>query len=83
MTTLFLFGADYASPAALHSALKTLLKLPDYYGMNADALCDCLSAQPPIRLYVCGRGEGETAAALDRCMRVVRDCGGEAVLLGR
>lgn len=43
METICLFGSDYASREAVHQALKDLLSLPDYYGMNADALADCLS----------------------------------------
>jgi ribonuclease inhibitor len=27
----------------LHEYLKTQLKLPEYYGNNLDALCDCLA----------------------------------------
>ncbi len=43
MQTVCLFGTDYASAAQVHEALKRLLDLPAYYGMNADALADCLS----------------------------------------
>ena len=50
MHTVYLFGSDYASPLALHQALKRLLDLPDYYGCNADALNDCLAElQPSLR----------------------------------
>ena len=43
MHTICLFGNDYASPTDVHLAIKRLLNLPEYYGLNADALNDCLS----------------------------------------
>lgn len=76
MHTVYLFGSDYASPLALHQALKRLLDLPDYYGCNADALNDCLDEmQPSLRLIVLDPGEGDTAAALRLVARVFRDNG--------
>ena len=36
-------GREVCSRAALHALLKRGLNLPDYYGANLDALCDCLS----------------------------------------
>ena len=48
MQTICLFGGDYATAAQVHLALKSLLSLPDYYGMNADALNDCLPSMPPV-----------------------------------
>ena len=78
METLYLRGSDYASSAALHAALKRLLNLPDYYGMNADALHDCLSERAePVNLWIADPGEGETADALEKIARVVADLGGE------
>ena len=78
METLYLRGSDYASPAALHAALKRLLDLPDYYGMNADALYDCLSERAqPVNLWIADPGEGETADALKKIVRVVAGLGGE------
>ena len=43
MQTIMIDGSMYAAPKDLHLALKRMLSLPDYYGMNADALNDCLS----------------------------------------
>ncbi len=77
MQTIYLDASKYDSPRALHAALKSLLSLPDYYGMNADALNDCLSERTePVRLWIASRGEGEVAGALDLICRVVSDNGG-------
>ena len=77
MQTIYLDAAKYETPQALHEALKMLLSLPSYYGMNADALNDCLSERPsPVRLWIASRGTGEIARALDLVCRVVRDNGG-------
>ncbi len=82
MKTLFLSGSDYHSAQEVHQALKTLLGLPDYYGMNADALNDCLSERgEPVRLWISDPGEGEAASTLKLISRVVTDNGGEAVIL--
>ena len=77
MQTIYLDASRYGSPRALHTALKSLLSLPDYYGMNADALNDCLSERTePVNLWIASKGEGEVAGALDLICRVVTDNGG-------
>ena len=77
MQTIYLDASKYATPQALHEALKVLLNLPSYYGCNADALNDCLSERPtPLRLWIASRGEGKVARALDLICQVVRDNGG-------
>ena len=77
MQTVCLFAADYASPKSLHLALKELLSLPDYYGMNADALNDCLSeGRECPSLWVRREGDPEVCAALDRVIRVFQANGG-------
>ena len=77
MQTLYLDASAYATPAALHAALKSMLALPDYYGMNADALNDCLSERrQPVSLWIASRGEGDVARALDLIAQVVEDNGG-------
>ena len=77
MQTIYLDASSYTTPSALHSALKSMLSLPDYYGMNADALNDCLSERrEPIRLWIASRGENDVARALDLICEVVRDNGG-------
>ena len=77
MQTICLYGSDYANAHDLHAALRRLLKLPDYYGMNADALNDCLSERgEPVHLWIADTGDGETAHALRLVARVVADNGG-------
>ena len=54
-----------------------LLSLPPYYGLNADALNDCLSERTePVNLWILDPGEGETASALEIVRAVVTDRGG-------
>ncbi len=78
MNTLCLFGSDYASAGELHLALKELLSLPDYYGLNADALNDCLSELPSCpALWVRTEGPEEVVSALEKVARVFRDNGAE------
>ena len=77
MQTIYLDANSYKTSAALHTALKSMLSLPDYYGMNADALNDCLSERTePVHLWIASRGEGDVARAVDMICRVVGDNGG-------
>ena len=77
MTTLFLDGSAYSSPRALHTAIRNMLSLPDYYGMNADALHDCLSERrEPVNLWIASPGEGDVARSLSAVCAVVEDLGG-------
>ncbi len=78
MQTILVDGSRYASSGELHSALRAMLRLPDYYGMNADALYDCLSErQEPVHLWVASRGTGEVETAVRRICHVIEDLGGD------
>ncbi len=77
--TVFIDADRYADAKALHLALKMMLGLPDYYGCNADALHDCLTERKNSRVNLCilSEGEGETALALKKVIRVIEDLDGE------
>ena len=82
MQTILIDASRYASPRELHAALKAMLRLPDYYGMNADALHDCLSERrDPVRLWIASSGEGDVSRALSIVCTVVEDLGGSVVRL--
>ena len=77
--TVFIDASRYATPRELHLALKMLLSLPEHYGCNADALYDCLSerANCQVNLCILSAGEGDTADALRKVVRVIEDLDGE------
>ena len=76
MQTLFIDGRQYADGRALHQALQRMLSLPEWYGCNADALHDFLAGRTePLRVVILSPGQGDTASALDKCLRVFRDLG--------
>jgi ribonuclease inhibitor len=78
MQTIMLDGSLYPAARDLHLALKHMLSLPDYYGMNADALNDCLSERTEkVNLWITNPGTGETAEALRIICAVIKDNGGE------
>ena len=76
--TIFIDADRYVTARELHLALKPMLDLPEYYGCNADALHDCLSERKDFQTNLCilSQGEGETAEALRKCIRVVEDLDG-------
>lgn len=77
MQTIMIDGSRYSSSRELHHALKQLLSLPDYYGMNTDALNDCLSERvSPVNLWILDQGTGEVASALKIIALVFTDNGG-------
>jgi len=77
MQTIMIDGSRYASVLELHQALKRLLSLPDYYGMNADALNDCLAERiSPANLWILNPGTGEVADSLHLIGTVFTDNGG-------
>ena len=77
MQTIYLDADDYGTAREVHGALQLLLGLPEYYGMNADALYDCLSERrEPVSMVVRHEGNEEVAAALEKISRVVEDLEG-------
>ena len=77
MQTIYLDASSYSTPRDLHAALRSMLSLPEYYGMNADALNDCLSERrEPVRLWIASRGNEEVARAVDLVCTVVENNGG-------
>ena len=77
MQTIMIDGSMYASPLDIHLALKKMLSLPEYYGLNADALNDCLGEKTEcVNLWILNPGTDEVAEALTRISRVILDNGG-------
>ena len=77
MRTIMLDGSLYTTRDEVHAALKRMLDLPSYYGMNADALHDCLSERgEQVNLWIASKGEGEAADTISLCGRVIEDLGG-------
>ena len=77
MHTIMLDGSLYADPKNVHLALKRILHLPAYYGLNADALNDCIGDKTEtVNLWILNPGEDETAVAIHRIAAVIRDNGG-------
>ena len=77
MQTIMIDGSIYASPGELHYALKKMLNLPDYYGMNADALNDCIGEmRETVHLWILDHGMNDVAAAVSRVAAVIIDNGG-------
>ena len=84
MQTIMIDGSMYQTPREMHLALQQMLRLPEYYGLNADALNDCLGEKTEkVRLWILNPGSGETAEAVSRVSMVIRDNGGEVKELGR
>ena len=78
MQTIMISGSEYKSPRDLHLALKFMLSLPEYYGMNADALNDCLSERvSPVNLWILDPGSGEVASAISILRSVFSNNGGK------
>ena len=77
MQTIMIDGSRYATARDMHLALKMMLSLPDYYGLNADALNDCLSERrDPVSLWILDPGTGDVASAVKTVSLVIRDNGG-------
>ena len=77
MQTVLIDMDRYVDAKSLHEALKRMLDLPDYYGMNADALYDCLSERrEPPRLWITGNASASAEDALEKICQVTEDVGG-------
>ncbi len=77
MQTIMIDGSCYSDARELHLAIKRMLSLPDWYGMNADALNDCLSERrSPVSLWILDPGTGDVASALSVIRMVIADNGG-------
>ena len=78
MQTIMLDGSMYDDSKGVHLALKQMLGLPAYYGLNADALNDCLGEMTEsVNLWIFDPGKDEAAVAISRVAAVIRDNGGE------
>ncbi len=76
MQTIYLEASRYATAQDLHRGLARMLFLPAYYGLNADALNDCLGERnAPLTVWVAEKGEGEVAECLRKVLRVFADNG--------
>ena len=77
MQTILIDGSRYGTSKELHQSLQRMLDLPSWYGMNADALNDCLSERrETVHLWILSRGQDEVAEALGRVAMVIEDNGG-------
>ncbi len=77
MQTILLDGSRYSSSREIHAAVRDMLKLPSWYGMNADALNDCLSEmRESISLWVVPSENEELNRTLQLISQVVEDNGG-------
>lgn len=77
MQTIMIDGSRYATAREMHLALKKMLSLPEYYGLNADALNDCLGEKSEkVSLWILDPGKDEVAAAVRTVSEVIRDNGG-------
>ena len=52
------------TPREMHEVIKASLSLPEYYGMNLDALWDCLTAFVPLPCTVRIVGREQVPEAL-------------------
>lgn len=73
-------GRQFSDGKAVQRMLKTLLRLPDYYGGNADALYDALDERGErIDLRLLSLGGEDTAKTLRKVACVVQDLGGMVI----
>ena len=77
MQTIMIDGSRYSSARELYHAIQKMLSLPEYFGMNVDALNDCLSERAqPVNLWILSRGSDDVSSAIALISRVFSDNGG-------
>lgn len=64
-----------AEPQAAHVYLKEMLNLPEYYGMNLDALYDCLGEKRDLEVGLIYSDQAEGYAG--KVLRVLEDAAQE------
>lgn len=76
MQTIMIDGSRYSSVRDLYYAIQKMLSLPEYFGMNADALNDCLSERAqPVNLWILSHGSDDVSSAIALISRVFTDNG--------
>ena len=65
--TIVLNAAYLGTKEEAHDYLKRTFDFPDHYGNNLDALADCLSELPAMRVLICN-----TESAGDYLQKVIR-----------
>ncbi len=70
MKEITLDGNLLADAAQVHSYLKELLELPEYYGNNLDALYDCLTDLENTQITI--TAPEEDGAIYQKVMRVFK-----------
>jgi RNAse (barnase) inhibitor barstar len=73
---------DLVSPDQAHEILAESLGFPDYYGMNLDALADCLSEVTDPARIVLRRSASSPKPWFDGFERVVRDVAEQSCYVG-
>lgn len=75
MQVIILDALKMQKPEETHRYLKDMIKLPDYYGFNLDALYDCLTEEGGLVLKIVN---SETAEAyFQRVYEVMMDAAEE------
>ena len=74
---IILDGRRMTTREEAHAHIREMLSLPEYYGLNADALNDCLGEKSEkVSLWILDPGKDEVAAAVRTVSEVIRDNGG-------